>query len=94
MNGKKEQHRARFATINVDLVFDDWRLTGNVGSIYDTELGVKLSSRDLHSGTVIPAVLTIGAGAAKDIQRARDEHGAYPVFSVIVMWSGSGTEKS
>ena len=67
-----------------ELVFDDWRQEGNVGSIYSTPLGIELSSGDLHSGTVFDVEITFeDKEAEQEIQEAMKEHGAYPMFRVI-----------
>jgi hypothetical protein len=35
--------------MKVKLIFDDWKFEGR--SVYNTETGVELTSRDFHSGT-------------------------------------------
>ena len=70
-------------TIPVTLVFDDWRQDGHTDSIYNTELGVELSMRDLHAGTCFEASITVQDHVAEEIQRAWDRHGAYPVFKAM-----------
>jgi len=70
-------------TIPVKLVFIDWNQIGNCKSIYNTELGVELSMRDLHSGTIFESELTIDEYVANEIENAMDTHEAYPLFSVI-----------
>ena len=65
------------------LIFDDWRGPPAYGSIYATELGLRLSSGDLHSGTTWHVEVDLPADLAKELRRAYAEHGAYAVFRVI-----------
>lgn len=41
--------------MKIKLSFVDWKKIGESNSIYNTELGVELSSGDLHSGSVFEA---------------------------------------
>ena len=68
--------------MKVKLVFD-WRKIGEADSIYSTELGIALSSGDLHSGTVFDAELILDKETEMDIRLAF-QTGAYPVFSVVM----------
>ena len=66
------------------IVLEDWRQHGNPNSVYSTPLGLELTSGDLHSGTTFHASLELPKETQADIQRAAMEHGAYPVFAVIL----------
>ena len=68
-----------------DLIFDDWRQFGNSESIYNTDLGVDLSMGALHSGTVFAAEVSLPdcPEIAAEIERAMQQHQAYPVFRLI-----------
>lgn len=70
--------------MKVKLVFDDWRQIGKPDSIYNTELGLALSSGDLHSGTTFDAKVIIDENVMQEIREAMNEHGAYPVFRFVV----------
>jgi hypothetical protein len=71
--------------MKVELVFDDWRQVGLPDSIYGTELGVRLSMGDLHSGTVFGATLVFDdERVAAELMEAFGLHGAYAVFSVTL----------
>lgn len=65
------------------LVMEDWRRTGEPGSIYSTPLGVQLSLGDLHSGTTLDAVIELPADITAQMKAAWREHGAYAVFRVM-----------
>lgn len=74
--------------MKVKLVFDDWRQNGNSDSIYDTELGVHLSSGDLHSGTLFDAnlkfdELKFDEELENQILLYWKKYQAYPVFRVM-----------
>jgi hypothetical protein len=69
--------------IKCKLVFEDWRQRGQLGSIYNSEYGLRLSSGDLHSGTTFPAVVEIDDKTAGDIVKAGQLGGAYPVFAIV-----------
>lgn len=68
------------------IIFDDWRQIGKVGSIYSEATGIELSLGDLHSGTTFDAeiYLPVDKNIEKEIEEALKNHGAYPVFSIIV----------
>ena len=65
------------------LVFDDWRSLLDYGSIYATELGLRLSSGDLHSGTTWHVEANLPEDLAAELRAAYVEHGAYAVFRVV-----------
>ena len=65
------------------LVIEDWRKIGESGSIYNTPLGVELSTGDMHSGTTFSAVVILEPNVEYEIQDAFVKHGAYPVFRFI-----------
>ena len=65
------------------LVFDDWRQIGKDESIYGTELGIRLSLGDLHSGTTFDAGVTLSKEVEDEILEVMKEHKAYPVFRLI-----------
>lgn len=66
------------------LAFFDWKKIGESNSIYNTELGVELSSGDLHGGSVFEAEIDF---KDKEILQKIEKHfrmyKAYPVFSLI-----------
>ena len=65
------------------IIFEDWKQIGKAESIYDTELGLSLSSGDFHSGTTLDAEITIEKHLEEEIIEAMEKHKAYPVFSII-----------
>ena len=65
------------------LVMEDWRQVGTPGSIYQTPLGVELSSGDLHSGTTFRATVYLPPEVADEIITAWREHKAYPVMRLM-----------
>ena len=64
------------------LVFHDW-LGRGCRSIYATDLGIRLSSGDLHSGTTWHVHVTLPDNIAAELRAAYTEHGAYAVFRVV-----------
>ena len=66
------------------LIFDDWRQLGKSESIYSTELGVKLSKGDLHSGSVCGATVIMDSDIEAEIIEAMKKHQAYPVFRLKI----------
>jgi len=77
------------------LVFDDWRQVGNPNSIYNSELGIQLSSGDLHSGTMLEAEISFSdEQIEKEIIEACEGHGAYPVFSLFLQARPLNPEKA
>lgn len=66
------------------LIFEDWRQIGQAKSVYSTELGVELSRGDLHSGSVLPAKVTLGHAIEAEITEAIKNHQAYPVFRLKI----------
>ena len=66
------------------LVLDDWRQLGNSESIYGTPLGWKLSLGDLHSGTTFDVEVRVSEDVEEEIIKAMQDHGAYPVFRLLV----------
>jgi hypothetical protein len=74
--------------LNCKLVFDDWRQFVVPYSIYNTQLGLDLSSGDLHSGTTFSAVVRLPEKIEQEIKDAYEEHGAYPVFRLIPIAGG------
>ena len=66
---------------DVDLVFDDWQRNGK--SIYATEEGLSLSTRDMHSGTTFHGVIRLSRDELQDLLDA-SEAGAHPTMRVIV----------
>ena len=69
--------------MNVHAVFVDWKQVGHCDSIYDTQLGIELSSGDLHSGTTFPCAVSLPAYIEEEINNAFSQHEAYPVFSLL-----------
>lgn len=70
--------------MKIKLALVDWKKMGEVNSIYNTQLGVELSSGDLHSGTVFEAEVSfVDNDILKQIEKNFKIHGAYPVFSLI-----------
>lgn len=70
--------------MKVLIIFDDWRRVREGGSIYQTELGVRLSAGILHSGTTWTVELVgLPDEVTDEIRQAYDEHRAYPVFRVL-----------
>lgn len=66
------------------LSFVDWKKIGESKSIYNTELGVKLSSGDLHGGSVFEAEVEFqDKEILQQIEKYFRIHRAYPVFSLI-----------
>lgn len=63
------------------LVFDDWQKLGK--SIYATELGLALSTGDLHSGTAFTVDIDLPEDVAREIITAAAEYGAHPVFRLL-----------
>ena len=63
------------------LVFADWRIKGC--SIYQTVLGVALSTGALHSGTTWEVEIDLPEAIAEELRRAYEDHGASAVFRVI-----------
>lgn len=63
------------------MVFDDWRVHGK--SVYATELGLKLSSGDLHGGSTFPGEITLDAETEAELLAAHKEHGAMAIVWVI-----------
>lgn len=71
--------------MKVELVLNDWKKIGCCNSIYNTDLGVQLSSGDLHSGTIFEAEINFkDQDIADEIKRHWDKHKAYPVFNLII----------
>lgn len=68
-------------SIPVKLVFDDW--FSNNKSIYNSELGVKLSMGDLHSGTTFECELIIEGDVGNEMVNAMEDHQAFPSFLVL-----------
>lgn len=67
------------------LVFEDWRRIGKPDSIYSTELGIELSSGDLHSGSCFSVKVEFDyLKYHREIREAMKNHNAYPVFRLIV----------
>ena len=76
---QEERHNMR-----VKLAFDDWRQIEKDESIYSEELGINLSTGDLHSGTIFDCEIKFDdPEIEEEIKKAMREHGAYPVFSVM-----------
>jgi len=63
------------------LVFDDWRVAGK--SVYDTDLGVKLSNGDLHSGTTWTVEINLPSEIKAELREAYSEFGAGATFRLI-----------
>lgn len=71
--------------MKIKLVFDDWRQLGKDASVYNTDLGVKLSSGDLHGGTVFDAEVNFqDKEIEKEINIYWEKYKAYPVFRLIL----------
>jgi hypothetical protein len=68
------------------LVVEDWMADGRPGSIYNTELGVELSTGDLHSGTTFVAEVDFPPDVAQELYDAYYKHHAYPVFRVSLVF--------
>jgi len=74
------------------LVFDDWRTTVPRGpkilpgeSIYNHDLGLRLSEGELHSGTTWDVeIVGLPDDIAEEIRVAREACAAVPVFTVYV----------
>lgn len=64
------------------LVVMDWHRVG-IGSVYNSELGVQLSSGDLHSGTTFSAVVSLPEDIQQEIKEAYKTHQSYPVFALV-----------
>ena len=70
--------------MKIKLSFVDWKKIGESKSIYNTDLGVKLSSGDLHSGSVFEAEIEFkDKEILQQIEKYFRIHRAYPVFSLI-----------
>jgi hypothetical protein len=70
--------------MKVKLALVDWKKIGESNSIYNTPLGVELSSGDLHSGSVFEAEISfVDNDTLKQIEKNFKIHRAYPVFSLI-----------
>ena len=54
--------------MKIKLVFLDWRRLGM--SVYATEEGVELSTRDFHSGTTFSGKIELDAEQAAELARA------------------------
>ena len=65
------------------IIFEDWRKLGDSKSIYNTPLGLELSSGDLHSGTTFPAQIQLDPNVEEEIINAMQHHKSYPVFRII-----------
>ena len=66
------------------LVFDDWRDAHQpYRSIYATELGLVLSTGDLHSGTTWTVEIDFPEDLAEELRTAYAQHRAYAVFWVL-----------
>ena len=64
------------------LVFDDWR--DACGSIYQTELGLRLSTGDLHSGTCWRVTIEgLPADVEQELRDAYTQHRAEAVFRLV-----------
>jgi len=63
-------------------IFYDWRAVGCKGSIYGSPLGVELSMRDLHSGTVLRAEVRFDRPEIEEQIREAWGKGAYPLLAM------------
>ena len=71
--------------MQVKLVFADWLQVGALGSIYNTGIGMELSSGSLHSGTVFEADLLLkDEEVVAELKKAWDFHKAYPAFFMMM----------
>jgi hypothetical protein len=78
-----EVERMRSTSRIFRVVMDDWRQEGVATSIYGTELGLSLSTGDMHSGTTFEAKVELPPAVLADVLEAWREHRAYPVFRLI-----------
>lgn len=70
--------------MKIKLCLEDWRQIGKIESIYKTELGIKLSSGDLHSGTVFECDIEFkDKEIENEIKSYWQKHKAYPVFRLL-----------
>ena len=75
-------HQAGGGAMNALLVFNDWR--SGEGSIYQTELGVRLSTGDLHSGTCWRVTIEgLPADVEQELRDAYTQHRAEAVFRLV-----------
>ncbi len=66
------------------LVVTDWRRHGQVDSIYQTDLGIELTSRDVHAGTSIHARIVFDDPEySRELQEAWNDYRATVVVSVV-----------
>lgn len=70
--------------VPVKIVFDDWKHTETNKSVYQTELGLKLSIGNLHSGTTFDAVIYISDDDYEKICKAANDNGVRPYFYVLI----------
>jgi len=66
-----------------EIIFEDWRQIGNAKSIYNTPLGLELSSGDLHSGTTFLGQIKLDPDIEEEMINAMRHHKAYPIFRII-----------
>ena len=67
----------------VKLIVEDWKQEGSNESIYNTELGVRLSLGDLHSGSTFTGEIELPVDALEDLKDAARLR-AYPVFRLEI----------
>jgi len=54
--------------MKVKLIFDDWKLKGY--SVYNTEVGIELSTGDFHSGTTFNGDIHLDSEQAEELRIA------------------------
>lgn len=67
--------------MKIKLVFDTWLGGIGLADIYSTEVGIRLSSSDFHSGTTFQGSIEVDEDSAAELQRALAD-GYHPVFYV------------
>ena len=66
--------------MKIKLVFDDWKLKGK--SIYNTQMGMALSTGDFHSGTTFDGIITLDQEQHEELEQALRD-GFTPSFIVM-----------
>jgi hypothetical protein len=67
--------------MKIKLIFDDWRFQGK--SIYNTEVGLDLSSGDFHSGSTFKGEIELEPDQFDEFKTAL-EKGYQPAFWVMI----------